>query len=465
MIKVDLNWVAEQVHGQLIGKNQEISGVTIDSRKVQSGDLFIAIQGHNFDGHDYVNQALEGGAKAVICSRPLAKDCPQILVADTRYALGLLARGVKTKLTLKTVAITGSSGKTTVKEMVAAILRQQGEVLSTQGNFNNDIGVPLTLLNLTEEHQYAVIELGANHRGEIAYTTGLVQPDVALINNVSPAHVEGFGDIWGVARAKTEIAKGLSENGVIITNADSDFHDFWMREFGKRQHRVFSTEATNADVRAKDITTDKDGCVQFSLFAGGQSVIVPLPLPGRHNVSNALAAAALCLELGISLKDIAQGIASLNAVPGRMNVKQPSPGLRIIDDTYNANVASAKAALDVLATFSGYRVMVLGDMGELGAHARAYHEEVGAHAVEVGIDNLFTLGVLSQSASQVFNGHGGQHFDNRDELVAALSTIMQNEKEELTILVKGSRSARMEQVVEALMQMAADNSQQGRAAC
>ncbi|RUO26624.1 UDP-N-acetylmuramoyl-tripeptide--D-alanyl-D-alanine ligase [Aliidiomarina minuta] len=465
MIKVDLNWITEQVHGQLIGENLDVSGVTIDSRKVQSGDLFIAIRGPNFDGHDYVDQAIAAGAVAVISSRPLQCECAQIMVADTRYALGLLARGVKTKLKLKTVAITGSSGKTTVKEMVATILRQQGEVLSTQGNFNNDIGVPLTLLNLTEQHEYAVIELGANHRGEIAYTTGLVQPDVALINNVSPAHVEGFGDIWGVARAKTEIAKGLSEDGVIITNADSDFHDYWMREFAKRQHRVFSTEAANADVRAKDITSDEHGCVRFSLCAGGQSVAVQLPLPGRHNVSNALAAASLCIELGVSLKDIAQGLGALNAVPGRMNIKEPGAGLRIIDDTYNANVASAKAALDVLATFPGYRVMVLGDMGELGAHARAYHEEVGAHAVEVAIDNLFTLGVLSQSASQVFNGHGGQHFNNRSELLAALSAIMQNEKEELTILVKGSRSARMEQVVEALMQMAADDNQQGRAAC
>lgn len=457
MLNVDLNWVAEEVHGQLAGlegsSGVNVDRVTIDSRQVQPGDLFVAIRGHNFDGHDYAAQAVEAGARAVICARPLQLDVAQILVADTRYALGLLGAAVKRDASVKCVAVTGSSGKTTVKEMLSVILRQRGEVLATQGNFNNDIGVPLTLLELTRQHDFAVIELGANHRGEIAYTTSLARPDIAIINNVSPAHVEGFGDIWGVARAKSEIAKGLGERGTIITNGDSSFYDFWQRAYANRHHVVFAMDREDAAVRASDIRLDAQGCPSFMLHSDAGDIAIEVPLPGRHNVSNALAAASACLELGVPLTDIAKGIASLRAVPGRMCVTEVMPGLRIIDDTYNANVASAKAALDVLASFAGYRVMVLGDMGELGANARGYHEEVGAHAIDVAIENLFTLGVLSQSASQVFNGHGGQHFNNKNALLSALNEIMQRENE-LTILIKGSRSAHMEEIVMALTESA-----------
>jgi UDP-N-acetylmuramoyl-tripeptide--D-alanyl-D-alanine ligase len=457
MLNVDLNWIAEEVHGQLLGSDAtaevRIDRVTIDSRQVQPGDLFIAIRGHNFDGHDYAEKAVAAGARAVICARPLPLDVAQILVADTRYALGLLGSAVKRDAQVKCVAVTGSSGKTTVKEMLSVILRQRGQVLATKGNFNNDIGVPLTLLELTAQDDFAVIELGANHRGEIAYTTSLTRPDVAIINNVSPAHVEGFGDIWGVARAKSEIAKGLRDDGTIITNGDSDFYDFWQREYAHRHHVVFAIERQDTAVRADNIKLDAQGCPSFTLHSSAGSIVIEVPLPGRHNVSNALAAASACIELGVPLADIARGIASLRAVPGRMCVTDVVPGLRIIDDTYNANVASAKAALDVLASFPGYRVMVLGDMGELGANARSYHEEVGAHAIDVSIDNLFTLGVLSQSASQVFNGHGGQHFNNKEALLNALNEIMQRENE-LTILIKGSRSAHMEEIVLALTEAA-----------
>lgn len=466
MLNVDLNWIADKVHGQLKETGSDaglhIERVTIDSRQVQPGDLFIAIRGPNFDGHDYAAQAVEAGAQAVLCAHPLPLDVPQILVADTRYALGLLGRAVKQEAQVKCVAVTGSSGKTTVKEMLSVILRQRGQVLATKGNFNNDIGVPLTLLELSEQDDFAVIELGANHRGEIAYTTSLTRPDVAIINNVSPAHVEGFGDIWGVARAKSEIAKGLGENGTIITNGDSSFYDFWQREYASRKHVVFATERDDAAVRATDIELDAQGCPRFKLHSAAGEITIEVPLPGRHNVSNALAAASACIELGVSLQDIARGIASLRAVPGRMCVTEVVPGLRIIDDTYNANVASAKAALDVLASFPGYRVMVLGDMGELGANARSYHEEVGAHAIDVAIDNLFTLGVLSQSASQVFNGHGGQHFNNKEALLSALKEIMKRETD-LTILIKGSRSAHMEKVVTALTDAARSGS--GCTAC
>ena len=467
MINVALSWIAQQVGGQLVGEDLNISSVTIDSRQITAGDLFIALKGPRFDGHQYITQAIRDGASAIISEQQphalsQAIQVPVIVVDDSRYALGRLSAAVKSLCQVKTLAITGSSGKTTVKEMCAAILRQLGQVLATQGNFNNDIGVPLTLLRLTSRDDYAVIELGANHRGEIAYTTRLTQPDVVLINNVSPAHVEGFGDIWGVARAKSEIIKGLGANGVVLTNANSPFYPYWQREFASLQHKTFAVQGgpteegfnlTDAAVFATDIALDSHGCASFTLHRGTHTQTIQVPIPGAHNVANAVAAAALCSEFGVSLTLIAKGIAALAPVPGRMNVTEVRAGLRIIDDTYNANVASAKAALDALASFTGYRVMVLGDMGELGPHAREYHEEVGEYAIDAGIDNLFTLGVLSQSASQTFNGHGGQHFENHDALIHALYDIMQN-KNEVTILVKGSRSARMERTVEALIEQA-----------
>ncbi|MCC5855797.1 MAG: UDP-N-acetylmuramoyl-tripeptide--D-alanyl-D-alanine ligase [Idiomarina sp.] len=467
MIKVTLQWITDQLEGTLNQSNfesLEVTGVTIDSRTIQPGDLFIAIAGPNFNGHDFAAAALAQGAVAVVSQQPLELDGPVIQVEDTRHALGQLGAAVKREVAPKTIAVTGSSGKTTVKEMLAQILREQGNVLATRGNFNNDIGVPLTLLRLTHEHQYAVIELGANHRGEIAYTTGLTQPDVALINNVAPAHVEGFGDICGVARAKTEIFRGLGPEGVAITWADSEFHEYWLRELRDRQHRVFSSTTAEADVWAEAIEVNDDGCAQFILCTPHQQAQVTLNIPGVHNVNNALAATSACLALGIPIAQIVRGLSGVAPVPGRMCSHQPRPGLRIIDDTYNANVGSARAALDVLGSLTGHRIFVLGDMGELGTNARAYHEEIGDYAITVGIDELYTLGVLSQSASEVFNGHGGQHFENYEALVAALLARTE-QHEQITILVKGSRSAQMERVVQALLDQNNENTSRGKAAC
>lgn len=464
MIKVSLDWITQYVGGQLLQPEQgtlQVESVTIDSRRVQQGDLFICIKGPNFDGHNYAEQAVSDGAIAVLTEQPLTVNAPQIVVADTHQALGALAAAVKQEVAPKTIAITGSSGKTTVKEMTASILREQGDVLSTAGNFNNDIGVPLTLLRLTRAHKYAVIELGANHRGEIAYTTSLTRPDVAMINNVAPAHVEGFGDICGVAKAKTEIFKGLNSEGVAVTWADSDFHDYWVRELADKTHRTFSSVHQQADVWAEGIQIDGNGCANFMLCTAHQRAPVQLTLPGRHNVNNALAAATCCFALGVPLAQIIRGLSCIQPVPGRMWVHELAPGVRVIDDTYNANVGSACAALDVLGSLSGHRIFVLGDMGELGPKARAYHEEVGAHAISAGIDALFSLGVLSQSASEVFNGHGGRHFENQHGLLASLVEAI-NTHEDLTILVKGSRSAQMEQVVESLLEY---NNKKGRAAC
>lgn len=486
MINVTLQWVSEQIAGELIAPANNateaarltINNVTIDSRNVNPGDLFIAIKGPSFDGHDYAAQALEKGAAAVVVSRAMDLHGVQLVVENTRYALGQLAAGVKRTVAPKTIAITGSSGKTTVKEMLATILRLhlkgEGDVLATAGNFNNDIGVPLTLLRLTAAHKYAVIELGANHRGEIAYTTGLTKPDVALINNVAPAHVEGFGDICGVARAKMEIFRELTSSGVAITPAHSDFHELFVRELENKNHWVFAISSKDttqpaeggAKVWAESVAVDHKGCAEFILKTATEQRNIKLSVPGVHNVSNALAAASCCLAIGIPMAEIATGLTSIQPVAGRMWVHETGTGVRVIDDTYNANVGSARAAIDVLRTLPGYCIFVLGDMGELGVDARAYHEEIGEYAFQAGVNELYTVGVLSQSASDAFSGTtNSRHFDNKEALTTALLARIA-EVPELTILVKGSRSAQMERVVEALLAYTEQQKQQrGEATC
>lgn len=458
MIKSALNWIALQVNGRQVNDSgADVEAVTIDSRNVPANALFVAIHGERFDGHDYAEQAIKAGAVALMTERELPLDVPQIVVADTRLALGSLAAAVKGKVAPFTVALTGSSGKTTVKEMCAAILRQRGNVLATKGNFNNDIGVPLTLLSLQGNEQFAVIELGANHQGEIAYTSQLVRPDVALINNISPAHIEGFGSLQGIATAKSEIAAGLTPNGVMYTNADSPFSEFWAEQYKGLDHRQFGLKST-ASIRAEDIQMDESGCPVFTLHVNEQIHVVRIPLPGMHNVSNALAAAALCTAAGASLQEVAAGLAALQPVAGRMYVRTLAQGRRLIDDTYNANVGSVKAAIDALSGYSGKRVLVLGDLGELGERATQYHSEIGEYAKHSGIDDLFTVGVLSANAQQAFNGASNHHFTLQEALISALQECM-TQANEITILIKGSRSARMEQVVAAL-----EESEQARVA-
>ncbi|WP_404398342.1 UDP-N-acetylmuramoyl-tripeptide--D-alanyl-D-alanine ligase [Idiomarina loihiensis] len=453
MISVSLKWIAEQVEGRLIGSDCTIDAVSTDTRTDLTDALFIALKGKNFDAHDFVEQAIAKGAAAVICEKQVDSECRQIIVENSRHALGCLGAAIKAKVAPKTVAVTGSNGKTTVKEMLAAILSIRHPVLATQGNFNNDIGVPLTLLRLQEKHKYAVVELGANHPGEIAYTTDLVKPDVAILNNVSAAHVEGFGSLHGVARAKTEIFRGVGGQGTAITPRDSEFYPCWQRACSDMKWKTFGL-SDSADVYASDVTLNGEGHPSFTLHLGGETKQLELKLSGRHNVLNALSAAAAASELGISLNDIVAGLQTVEPAQGRLTSIKVSEHLRIIDDTYNASVASTKAALDLLGSYQGYRIFVLGDMGELGADARAYHEDIGEHAIGSGIDNLYSLGVLSQSASEVFNGHGGKHFGSLQSLVESVLQRLteQTGKQAVTVLVKGSRSAHMERVVAAIQQ-------------
>jgi UDP-N-acetylmuramoyl-tripeptide--D-alanyl-D-alanine ligase len=452
MIPVSLSWVAEQVNGQLIAQQKQdlvIQGVSTDTRSILPNDLFLALEGPNFDGHKFIQQAQEKGAIALILSKEVDTYLPSLLVEDTTLALGLLGAAVKAKVAPKTVGITGSSGKTTVKEMVAAILSRRGKVLATKGNFNNDLGVPMTLLRLEQHHEFAVIEMGANHLGEIAYTTNLVKPDVATIVNATAAHLEGFGSLLGVARAKSEIFKGLSEKeGLAIINADSQFSDYWLGKLKYNKVQTFSAEK-QADVYAEDIILGLDGCAQFELVTPKGRIAISLSLPGAHNVSNALVAAALALQVGATLQDVREGLRDMPHVAGRLHVKQLTNQVKILDDTYNANVGSVHAAIDLLSSFAGRKILVLGDMAELGEKARYYHEQVGEYAKEKGIDKLFTLGVLSQSASDVFADQG-RHFSRLEQLVEFINQQTLPEKCDISILVKGSRSARMELVVKAL---------------
>ena len=438
-----LSAAATAVQGVLHGDDRTFTGAAMDSRKIATHELFIALPGTRVDGHDYLAVARERGAAAALVERKIADPLPQIVVADARLALGRLAAWWRTHYTCPVIGLTGSNGKTTVKELLAAILDRCGATLATQGNLNNDIGLPLTLLRLRSSHRYAVIEMGANHPGEIAYLTRITQPDVALINNAGPAHLEGFGSVEGVARAKGEIFSGLAPKGVAVINADDVYAAVWENSAAARRIVRFGLNP-GAEVSA-----------QWQGDAGGSRLHVRTPvgsahatlhLPGQHNVLNALAATAAALALNVKLPDIVLGLESARGAPGRMQTKAGRNNACIIDDTYNANPASVQAALDVLAACRGRRVLVLGDLAELGDDTVVLHRNIGAAAATAGIDALYTVGALSVHAADAFNAEH-RHFANQEALMANLIPLLALGT---TVLVKGSRSAHMERVVGAL---------------
>ncbi|EML9987420.1 MULTISPECIES: UDP-N-acetylmuramoyl-tripeptide--D-alanyl-D-alanine ligase [Citrobacter] len=448
MIRVTLSQLAGILGGELKGGDLSLDAVTTDTRKLTPGCLFVALKGERFDAHDFAEQAKEGGAGALLVSRPLAVDLPQVVVQDTRLAFGELAAWVRAQVPARVVALTGSSGKTSVKEMTAAILSQCGNTLYTAGNLNNDIGVPMTLLRLTQEYDYAVIELGANHQGEIAWTVSLTRPEAALVNNLAAAHLEGFGSLAGVAKAKGEIFTGLPENGIAIMNADNNDWLNWQNIIGDRKVWRFSPNATNSDFTATNVHVTSHG-TEFLLQTPGGSIDVLLPLPGRHNIANALAAAALSMAVGATLEAIKTGLANLKAVPGRLFPVQLAENQLLLDDSYNANVGSMTAAVQVLSEMPGYRVLVVGDMAELGAESEACHVQVGEAAKAAGIDCVLSSGKLSKAISDASGV--GEHFADKAALIARLQTLIA-EQQIITILVKGSRSAAMEEVVRALQE-------------
>jgi UDP-N-acetylmuramoyl-tripeptide--D-alanyl-D-alanine ligase len=410
-----------------------------DSRAVQAGDLFLALQGERFDAHDFVPQ-VAGKASAALVSHAVDADIPQVVVDDVRLALGRLAAAWRQRFQSPLVGLTGSNGKTTLKEMLAAILALQGNTLATAGNLNNDIGMPLTLLRLRDTDRFAVIEMGANHFGEIDYLTQIACPDVAIINNAGASHLEGFGDIAGVSRAKGEIFNGLVQSGVAIINADDTYADYWRGLNQGRQVISFGLD------NAADVSGGSDINTPFYLQVNEQILPVNLKLLGRHNMLNALAATAAALALGVELDTVRQGLESLQPVKGRLNPKAGKHGGRVIDDTYNANPSSTAAAVGVLAGLQGRKILVLGDMGELGNTGEQLHTAIGHQAAAAGIDALYTLGKLSANASVAF-GQPQRAFNDLEALLASLDEDLQPGD---TVLVKGSRSARMERVVDAL---------------
>ncbi len=423
----------------------EFTGICIDSRQVKPGNLFIAICGERLDGHAFIPKAIEQGAAAIICSRALiGLNFPHIVVPDTLQALARIATAHRQTLSPEVIALTGSNGKTTVKEMIAAILPKPS--YATLGNLNNHIGVPLSLLNLKKEHRYAVFELGANHLGEIAYTVAMVDPKVTLINNIAPAHIEGFGSIEGVALAKGEIHQGLVEAGTAVINEDDAYAHFWDPLL--KNKKVLRFSAVNpADVCARDIEFNAEGCGRFSLVTPQGEAKIELRVPGLHNVRNALAASACTHAIGISLSDIVTGLAQFSGVSGRMTFRQGKNDSLVIDDTYNANLRSSLTALDVLATRRGKRIFVFGDMGELGKWSQQHHQEVGLAARDHGIEVLMTCGSSSEAAAQAY-GARGKHYHSQEDL---LHDLMAQLDKNTTVLVKGSRSSAMEKIVHQLV--------------
>lgn len=442
-----LSEAAGAVHGQLAGEDREFAAVSTDTRAIKAGDFFIALKGEKFDGAAFAKQAILSGAVGVMVNAGTDSNvAPAIHVEDTRIALGQLAAFWRKRFFTPVIAITGSNGKTTVKEMTAAILRAvstQNAVLATEGNLNNDIGCPLMLLRLREEHDYAVLEMGMNHPGEIRYLTHLASPDVALVNNAQSAHIGLMGSVRAIAEAKGEIFEGLGESGVAIINADDPHADYW-RGLNKGRRILTFGFSRNADVRGEYQPSQFGGSLEVSCAQGSASI--NLQVPGEHNARNALAAIACALAVNVDLQTAATSLAGFTGVKGRLQRIPALHGGLFIDDTYNANPDSTRAALSVLASQPGHKYFVLGDMGELGSEAPAMHAQIGLAAREAGVERLYGLGDLAREAARAF-GAGGFHYERIEELLADVENAL---APDVTVLVKGSRAMQMDRVVKCL---------------
>lgn len=438
-----LSSAAENMDGILHGEDRQFDGVSIDSRSISDGELFFALQGPNFDGHDFIGNAKAQGAAGAVVSNVVAEDIAQIAVDDVQQALGRLGATWRASKSVRVVGVTGSNGKTTLKEMIAACLATKAPTLATIGNLNNEIGLPLTLTRINDDHEYAVIEMGANHAGEIAYLTDLTNPDVVVITNAGAAHLEGFGSVEGVAHAKGEILRNAKRPSIAVLNADDDYFDYWVSLAGDSRIVSFGF-GESADVRAVEIVTASDGS-QFGLRLPGALIDVSLPLPGMHNVRNACAAAAVASALNIGSEHIKSALEAIAPVAGRLWPCAGINGCTLFDDTYNANPLSVVAAADFLGSLPGESWLVLGDMQELGEGAEELHREVGASIRTSGVDRLFAIGDLSRNSVDGF-GDGARWYASLDTLIADVSKVSSS----ASVLVKGSRSMRMERVVAAM---------------
>lgn len=441
---MNLQQIVDSASGILCGENIQFSGLSTDTRSIKKGDLFVALSGENFDGNQFVENAKKSGAIAALVTKT-TDILPNVLVSDSRRALGLLARENRRQFSGALVAVTGSSGKTSTKEMLASIFAQRGDVFATKGNLNNEIGVPLSLLAIEEKHRFAVIEMGAAKRGDIAYLCEFAEPDIAVLTNAQPAHIAGFLSLEGVAKTKGEIFSCLPKHGLAVINADDVYCEFWQENAKHVKQRLFSLVREDVDVFARDIDLSVPGKVQFELVSFNGSAKVCMPLSGRHMVANALAAAAAALSAGVSLGDVVAGLESMRSVSGRL-LRREVAGVALIDDSYNANPGSVRAAIDVLASSSGRKVFVMGHMGELGPEAPLRHREIAAYARENRIDTLLVVGEFAPLMAEEF-GAKSVAFAKKAELIAMINKFVEAGD---TVLVKGSRSAAMEEVVDAL---------------
>jgi UDP-N-acetylmuramoyl-tripeptide--D-alanyl-D-alanine ligase len=442
---MSLSELAQAVNGTQLGEDALFSGVSIDGRSIKPGDLYVAIKGERFDGHDFIQQASQAGAVGNLVEQTEITNSPSVSVEQTRLALGMLGKYWRQRFDIPVIAITGSNGKTTVKELITAVLTRRYTTLATKGNLNNELGVPLTLLKLKTEHQAAVIEMGANHPGEIAYLANLASPTIGLVTNAGAAHLEGFGDLQGVANAKGELFSTLPDDATAILNHDDEFYSTWKSLAGDRQILSFGL-SEQADVSANNIEikhTAQGICSQFQLEYQGESQNVNLPLTGLHNVVNGLAAAAAGIVVGIPLTEIADGLASVAPVSGRLQTLRGIENSILVNDSYNANPSSFEAALQAIQDFGTERWCVLGDFGELGEHGEFLHQQLAQQAKKYGIKRIFATGELTGLTVAEF-GDGATFYDSQDALIAVLKEQL---NDGIVVLVKGSRAQKLENIV------------------
>ena len=442
--------LAQLCGGRLVNGDCAFDEISIDSRTLASGSLFVALRGPNFDGHEYVAAAAAAGAVAALVERQLPLTVPQVVVPDALAALAIFARHWRRSLTLPVIGVTGSNGKTTTKEIIGAILARLGPCLVTHGNLNNHIGVPLTLLRLKASHRSAVIEMGANHLGEIAQLAGVAEPSIGIVTNAGAAHLEGFGTLEGVAQGKGELFQALPPGGVAVINADDTFASKWSAVSTASRTLTFGlTGSADFTAAAIDQRADAAGFrSEFELVTAQGRRNITLRLAGEHNIRNALGAAATAFAAGASLDEIAAGLADVQPVSGRLQLRATLNGAVIVDDAYNANPSSLKAGLDAMRSLSGERWLVLGDMRELGADADQLHAQVGQYAREYArIDRLLAIGTHTPHAVKAF-GPGAQWYPDIETLIAALRTDLHSG---ISVLIKGSRANRLERVTAALV--------------
>lgn len=428
------------------GNDVAFNAVSTDTRTIQPGALFVAIQGKNFDGHDFLDVAIQQGAAGVVVSKPYTANVPVLQVSDTLWAYGQIAAMHRAKFNIPMVGITGSCGKTSVKGMITAILQQVGTVLSPPGSFNNEIGLPKTLLELNAEHKYAVLEMGARKPGDIKYLMDLVNPNITVVNNVAPAHTETFGSIDAIAQTKGEIYRCLGPNGTAIINVDDQYAPYWLSSLTTQKIITFGLEHT-ADVTCAYIVEEHHR-IKMELVTDQGTTQVLLPVLGIHNVMNALAAAAIARALDVSMDDIKAGLENFKTVTRRMELRKGKHGAKVIDDSYNANPNAMRFAVDVLAKQPGRKIMVIGDMLELGAESAERHKVLGQQIKAAGIDLLLAFGDFTRLAVEQF-GSNAKFFTDKNELITYLAAMLDPST---VVLVKGSHGMRLNEVVSAITQ-------------